>query len=220
MLDNKVQDMTPGEALLEAPIGEMIQRLASSIGEAQLKLDQIGVRVATLLSEAKVTFNKVDGSPVEKSLLELGFMPTFYAFTETEIEVKMTIQLKVEEELNISGEVNIGGDGGGGEGVAAAKRVVPFGASISADYHRKYGFDMSGSSSVKTKLVSVPPPSVFLETVKDHARAQSRARIDAGGSTPTPTPSTGGGGGTGAGGTNTTPDNGPTPNPTPTPPNP
>lgn len=181
MLDNKVQDMTPGEALLEAPIGEMIQRLASSIGEAQLKLDQIGVRVATLLSEAKVTFNKVDGSPIEKSLLELGFMPTFYAFTETEIEVKMTIQLKVEEELTIKGEVKVGGDGGdgGGQGVAAAKRVVPFGASISADYHRKYGFDMSGSSSVKTKLVSVPPPSVFLETVKDHARAQSRARTDA-----------------------------------------
>ena len=39
MLDNKVLDMTPGEALLEAPIGELIQRVASSIAEAQLKLD-------------------------------------------------------------------------------------------------------------------------------------------------------------------------------------
>ena len=44
------------------------------------------MRVASLLSEAKVTFNKADGSPVEKSLLELGFLPTFYAFTETDIE--------------------------------------------------------------------------------------------------------------------------------------
>ena len=79
MLDNKVLDMTPGEALLEAPIGELIQRVASSIAEAQLKLDQIGVRVASLLSDAKVTFNKADGKPVEKSLLELGFLPTFYA---------------------------------------------------------------------------------------------------------------------------------------------
>jgi hypothetical protein len=174
MLDNKVATMTPGEALLEAPIGELIQRIASSIAEAQLKLDQIGVRVATLLSEAKVTFNKADGTPVEKSLLELGFLPTFYAFTETDIEVKMTIQLKVEEEFSLSGEASVGG--GGGSGVDAAKRVVPFGISISADYHRKYAFDMSGSSMVKTRLVSVPAPSVFLETVKEHARSQGLAR--------------------------------------------
>ena len=169
MLDNKVLDMTPGEALLEAPIGELIQRVASSIAESQLKLDQIGVRVASLLAEAKVTFNKADGTPVEKSLLELGFMPTFYAFTETDIEIKMTIQLKVDEDLTISGEASAGQ----GEGVEAAKRVVPFGISISAEYHRKYGFDMSGSSMVKTRLVSVPPPSVFLETIKEHARSQA-----------------------------------------------
>ena len=172
MLDNKVLDMTPGEALLEAPIGELIQRVASSIAEAQLKLDQIGVRVASLLSDAKVTFNKADGSPVEKSLLELGFLPTFYAFTETDIEIKMTIQLKVEEDLKISGEVSAGS----GEGVEAAKRIVPFGIAISADYHRKYEFDMSGSSTVKTRLLSVPAPSVFLETIKEHARSQALLR--------------------------------------------
>lgn len=174
MLDNKVLDMTPGEALLEAPIGELIQRVASSIAEAQLKLDQIGVRVASLLSEAKVTFNKVDGTPVEKSLLELGFMPTFYAFTETEIEIKLTIQLKVDEDFTIKGTATAG-DTATGAGVESAKRVVPFGITITADYHRKYGFDMSGSSLVRTKLLSVPPPSVFLETIKDHARSQALA---------------------------------------------
>ena len=30
MLDNKVVEMAPGEALLEAPIGELIQRIATS----------------------------------------------------------------------------------------------------------------------------------------------------------------------------------------------
>jgi hypothetical protein len=169
MLDNKVLDMTPGEALLEAPIGELIQRVASSIAESQLKLDQIGVRVASLLAEAKVTFNKADGTPVEKSLLELGFLPTFYAFTETDIEIKLTIQLKVDEDFKISGSATAGN----GEGVEAAKRVVPFGITITADYHRKYGFDMSGSSTVKTRLVAVPPPGVFLETIKEHARSQA-----------------------------------------------
>jgi hypothetical protein len=32
---------------------------------------------------------------------------------------------------------------------------------------------MTGSSLVKTKLLAVPPPSVFLETIKDHARSQA-----------------------------------------------
>ncbi len=32
---------------------------------------------------------------------------------------------------------------------------------------------MSGSSTVKTRLIAVPPPSVFLETIKDHARSQA-----------------------------------------------
>jgi hypothetical protein len=187
MLDNKVLDMTPGEALLEAPIGELVQRVASSIAEAQLKLDQIGVRVASLLSEAKVTFNKADGTPVEKSLLELGFMPTFYAFTETDIEIKLTIQLKVDEDFTIKGTATAGSTASG-EGVEAAKRIVPFGITISADYHRKYGFDMSGSSTVKTKLLSVPPPSVFLETIKDHARAQALASDTTPPPATTPTP--------------------------------
>ncbi len=189
MLDNKVLDMTPGEALLEAPIGELIQRVASSIAEAQLKLDQIGVRVATLLSEAKVTFNKADGTPVEKSLLELGFLPTFYAFTETEIEIKLTIQLKVDEDFTIKGSATAGSTATG-EGVEAAKRIVPFGITISADYHRKYGFDMTGSSLVKTKLLSVPPPSVFLETIKDHARSQALLPEPTTPSTPATTPAT------------------------------
>jgi hypothetical protein len=184
MLDNKVLDMTPGEALLEAPIGELIQRVASSIAEAQLKLDQIGVRVASLLSDARVTFNRADGRPVEKSLLELGFLPTFYAFTETDIEIKLTIQLKVDEEFKISGSATAGN----GAGVESAKRVVPFGATISADYHRKYGFDMTGSSMVKTKLVSVPPPGVFLETIKEHARAQALANADTTPAEPEPEP--------------------------------
>ena len=170
MLDNKVLEMNPGEALLEAPIGDLIQKIAISIAESQLRLDQMAVRVATMLSDTKVDFSKADGTKITKSLLELGFVPPFYHFTETEIDVSMTIQLKVSEDLKIGGEASIGEKGGGKE-VAAAKRIVPFGVSITAEYQRKYDFNMEGSSHVKTKLVSVPPPNVFIETIKENARA-------------------------------------------------
>ena len=183
-LDTKAQAMAHGEALLEAPIAELIYRVAASIAEAQLKLDQVGVRVASLLSETEVPFTKADGKTVvKKSLLELGFLPPFYAFTKTEIEVKMTLNLKVEESTTIKGNVNAGQSG---EGLNAAKRVVPFGVSISADYHRKYEFDMQGTSSVKATLVSLPAPSVFVDTIKEHARGLGAAREldDEGGDAP------------------------------------
>lgn len=169
-LDVRAQGMAHGEALLEAPIGELIYRVAASIAEAQLKLDQVGVRVASLLSETKVPFNREDGTPVDKSLLELGFLPPFYAFTETDIEVKMTLTLKVQEDDDLKTKVDVGASAAGSN---EAKRVVPFAASISADYHRKFDFDMSGSSHVRTKLVSLPAPAVFLETLREHARALS-----------------------------------------------
>jgi hypothetical protein len=49
-------------------------------------------------------------------------------------------------------------------------RAVPFGAAISAEYHRKFEFDMAGSSLIRTKLVSVPAPTIFLDALKDNAR--------------------------------------------------
>ncbi len=160
MLDNKVLNMSPGDALMDAPIADMIQKLGLSIAEAQLRLDQVGVQVATLLSDAKVDFKNDAGETTTKSLLELGFIPSFYQFTETEIEVKLTIQLKVEEGIDVEGEAAVAG--------ATKNRAVAFGASINVEYHRKYDFDMTGSSSVKTKLIAIPPPSVFLEMIKTH----------------------------------------------------
>jgi hypothetical protein len=226
--------MTPGEALLDVPMADLIQKMGSAIAEAQLRLDQMAVRVASLLGEAKVDFRTVDGGTTSKSLLELGFSPTFYHFTETEIEIRMTISLKVEEDLGVDAGANIGTGGGtpalpntssttpglGGTPPASGgpsgdtralpttpggstpttpgattpttpgatpaapatggdRRAVAFGAAINVEYHRKYGFEMSGSSMVKTKMVSVPPPSVFLETIKESARA---------GGLPSPTP--------------------------------
>lgn len=182
-LDTRAQGMAVGEALLEAPIGELIYRVAASIAEAQLKLDQVGVRVATLLSETRVPFNREDGTSVDRSLLELGFLPPFYAFTETNINVKMTLTLKVQEDEGREGRANVGSSGGSGE----EKRVVPFGASISADYHRKYEFDMTGASEVRTKLVSLPAPPVFLEVLREHARALSASLAP----DPDPDPTTG-----------------------------
>jgi len=198
MLDNRVMHMTPGEALLEVPVGDFIQRLGIGIAEAQLRLDQMAVRVAAMLSDARVEFRDAQGKTSSKSLLELGFTPTFYHFSETELEVRMTISIKVEESFKFGLSANVGNDAGSiaqasnnaAAGAAAAgaggnananaapqaapaggdRRAVAFGAAINVEYHRKYGFEMSGSSMVRTKMIAVPAPGPFLEALREQAR--------------------------------------------------
>jgi hypothetical protein len=201
MLDNQVLHMTPGETLAEAPIQDMIQKLGCGIAEAQLRLDQTAVKVATLLSGARVELTDAQGKATSKSLLELGFTPTFYHFTEAELEIKMSISMKVEENFGVGISANVGNDAGsiqqatqgamgaaqgasqtgknpannGGNAAAGSsgggdKRAVMFGAAINVEYHRKYSFDVTGSSTVRAKMISVPAPAAFLEMLKEQAR--------------------------------------------------
>lgn len=165
MLDNKVLKMSPGEALLDVPIADMVQKLGIAIAEAQLRMDQVGVRIATMLSDAKVDFTDDDGTVTTKNLLQLGFTPNFYHFTEATIEVKLTLSMKVEEgfSLALHGEV---GSGSPPATPPSDKRAVMWGASIDVAYHRKYEFNMTGASSITTKLVSVPPPGAFLDQIR------------------------------------------------------
>lgn len=220
MLDNRVMHMTPGEALLEVPVGDFIQRLGIGIAEAQLRLDQMAVRVAAMLSDARVEFRDAQGKTSSKSLLELGFTPTFYHFSETELEVRMTISIKVEESFKFGLSANVGNDpasiaqasNNAAAGAAAAgasgngsnnnaapapqaapaggdRRAVAFGAAINVEYHRKYGFEMSGSSMVRTKMIAVPPPGPFLEALREQARfGGTLAAGNAAGPAPAPAP--------------------------------
>lgn len=200
MLDNRVMNMSPGEALLEVPVGDFIQRLGVGIAEAQIRLDQMAVRVAVMLSDARVEFRDAQGKSSSKSLLELGFTPTFYHFSETELEVRMTLSIKVEEGFRFGLTANVGNDPqsiaaataaaqagaaqASGQGGAPApaqaaapapagadRRAVAFGAAVSVEYHRKYGFEMSGSSMVRTKMIAVPAPGPFLEALREQARS-------------------------------------------------
>jgi hypothetical protein len=219
MLDNRVMHMTPGEALMEVPVGDFIQRLGMGIAEAQLRLDQMAVRVAAMLSDARVELRDAQGKTASKSLLELGFTPTFYHFSETELEVRMTISIKVEESFKFGLSANVGNDaasiaqagnnaaagnaaaGGSGAGGNAPppasppapaggdRRAVAFGAAINVEYHRKYGFEMSGSSMVRTKMIAVPPPGPFLEALREQARFGGTIAVgNAAGPAPAPAP--------------------------------
>lgn len=181
MLDNKVLKMSPGEALLDAPIADMVQKLGVAIAEAQLRMDQVGVRIATMLADAKVDFTDAEGKVTTKNLLQLGFTPNFYHFTEATIEVKLTMSMKVEEGFSFGLKANVGSASPPASSASPPaggdNRAVMWGVAIDVGYHRKYEFNMSGSSSITTKMVSVPAPTAFL----DQIRASSEVATPSGG---------------------------------------
>jgi hypothetical protein len=131
--------------LLEAPLPELIQRLGLAVAQAQTALDRNSIDVAMSLAETTVTIGTG-----EHSLLELGFTPTFYAFTEATLEAKVTFSVQEQEEISVGGSLSV-----------SYLSIVS--ATINASYTRKYSFTAEGSSSIATRLVSLPPPSGFLE---------------------------------------------------------
>ncbi len=164
MFANRIESMPVGSKLLEAPVPLLIESLGKAIAKAQFELDATGVRIGSLLGETRVEMKNATGETVQKSLLDLGFTPTFYHFAETEIEVKMTISMQVEESLGGALDVNAGNREG-----EANQLPVAFGAALNIDYHTRFGFDQEGSSRVTTKLVARPAPAAFLDSLRDHA---------------------------------------------------
>ena len=108
MFEEQINRMDVGRKLLEAPIPAIIEGIAKSIAKSQYELDATSVRIATRLAEERVALKDADGKAADRSLIELGFLPTFYHFHETTIEVKMTISMKVESSFRFQAGGGIG----------------------------------------------------------------------------------------------------------------
>jgi hypothetical protein len=220
MLENPVANMTPGEVLLDVPMAQIVEKMGTAIADAQLRLDELSIRTAVLLGETRLDFLDSAGALVSRSLLELGFTPSFYHFTETTIDVFVTLTMTVEEKLTVGASLSFGSSSVSGTGATAGTGPAPsslpagpsgpagsttrpgtsaasstnnpvgaigaaqalvrpgtfaqeasmFGLTINADYTRRYQFDTTASSKVSTKMVSVPPPAVFMEVLRANYR--------------------------------------------------
>ena len=157
--DNGIASKTPGQALMDVPIPKMIEMMGKAIANAQYELDASSVRAATLMSETRLDFADAEGKVEPRSLLELGFSPTFYHFSETTMEFKVTITTRVESgfELGVGAEFEMGNE------------AMMFGATVNFELHHKFGFEMTASSTINTKMIAVPPPQTFVKAIMDHA---------------------------------------------------
>jgi len=139
--------------LQQSPLPEMVQRLGTAIGQAQLALDRNSVEIARLLADDE---NGVDLGGGTRSLLELGFAPTFYHITEATIEARVAFTQSESEAFSIGGSIGV--------------NVGFFAASVNASYSNRYSFEATGSSSIRARFVSIPPPALFNELLQQTIR--------------------------------------------------
>lgn len=139
------------KALTQAPLPDIVEKLGLAIAVAQHALDMNSANLAKIMAETQVD---IGGKPY--NLLSLGFVPSFYAFTEATVEAKLSYTMS--EGSTLAGSAEISASGG-----------VPFfmaAATVSASYERKFSVSAEGASSIAARLVSLPPPERFMEVLR------------------------------------------------------
>ena len=143
------------------PFDEMITSMGTGIAEAQRKLDEISFEITKMMSGTDPKYRiRLSGSADARtySLLELGFAPTFYQFVDTVLEVKVAFSMSSETS-----------NGGGEPGRYKAKSTP-----VDATYSNRFQYPVEGSSVMRTKLVTVPPPGLLEGRVRELVEAEQR----------------------------------------------
>jgi hypothetical protein len=78
--------------LQQVNVSDIFSSLALSIADAQKKLDDNSVAQALKMNEQQIA---------GKSLLEHGFVPAFYSFTQADISASLNLKLAVKESLSV-----------------------------------------------------------------------------------------------------------------------
>lgn len=144
--------------LQQAPLPELVERLGIAIAQAQLALDRNSAEIARILADTESGIDLKDGMGT-RSLLEMGFAPTFYHITDATIEARVAFTQSNSEAFTIGGTIGV--------------NVGYFAASVNASYTNKYSFEASASSSIRAHFVSVPPPGIFNDLLRSTIRQRT-----------------------------------------------
>ncbi len=108
-------------------------------------------RETIIVTGARVKFESMD--PEDMTLLQAGLSPTFYQFTESIIEVKMSISQKTTSSSEFEVGASLEASASWGWGSAS------FASHVNYKTANTYSYSAEGSSLLRTTLKPVPPPS-------------------------------------------------------------
>lgn len=138
-------------ALVTAPLPQIIEKLGLAIAHAQYALDSNSVELAKTMAATEVKIGEET-----YNLLSLGFMPSFYSFSEATVEAKLSFTMTESTETSVAVGVTAGINYG----------VFMAAASIDVSYARKFSVSTEGASSIAARIVSLPAPDIFTQILK------------------------------------------------------
>jgi hypothetical protein len=113
-------------------------------------------------------------TPQKLSMIELGFVPNFYQFVETIIEVKIDIHIhgSTDDSRSNTASSQAQQDTYANSGYwwwynQGARTTTVSTSQVNASYSSKYSYDVTGSSLLRVRLVPVPPPPVLEARIRD-----------------------------------------------------
>ena len=139
------------KSMEHAPLPQMIQSLSQSIADAQDALTKKAVETLISLADERRGV-QLPGDDRMRSLLELGFAPSFLHISEATVKVRVAFSQTESTSHEVGGSVT------------ATYGI--FSATVNASYSAKYSFETQGSSEITTRIVSVPPPLVLSERLQ------------------------------------------------------
>lgn len=141
--------------LEQLPLPSMIGGLGRAVADAQLAMDQTSLEIARRLGDSEHHGVRFSGDEENRSLLELGFAPTFYHLSEATIDIRVSLSMSQSTETSLSVGATVGG----------AYGFVMFAASVSASYSAKYSYEAAASSAITARFVAIPAPTLLAETL-------------------------------------------------------
>lgn len=99
-----------GEMLMDMKLADLIGDAGRAIAEAQASLDASSIRLSLALAESRVKTTDAAGVERERSLIELGFMPSFYHFSTASFTFNLSITTRLEQSFDIGLNVGVGND--------------------------------------------------------------------------------------------------------------
>lgn len=131
--------------VLVAPIGDLVRQVCSAIGAAQVELDNASLRTQRELATT------------HPDLAAAGYQVTWYTMPEVAVELKLAVHY---EETNSPS----GSSGSSGSPGPAKTKGRLLAAPFNAKYQNAFQYKADGSSSLKLRVIPIPPPAALTST--------------------------------------------------------
>jgi hypothetical protein len=172
-----------GQEVLNVPFGDMVYEMASAIARSQADLDASSVNILAMMGDKEnypVSLPVWDDAgkedTLDTSMIGAGFQPTFYQFTDAIIEVKMAISMSQSSKSEWGSESVTSTDTKENNRSwwksKSTNRSTANTTTINANYTSKYSFKEEASSTLRVRLVPLPPNPIIQRLIDIRAKKQ------------------------------------------------